>query len=342
MRIQFKKLPSVSIIIPTLNRLDSLKEGLLSLNKVDYPRKIFEVIVVANASPEKMIEMLKGIKKSLNYSFCYLKEKKAGPARARNLGIKKSKGEIIVFTDDDCMFEPGWLKKLIKPLEDPAIGCCGGEDRAYKKRNLFSICSDYAFSSFLGSGGIHGRPMPIKVGRFHPMTCNMASKKEYLVRAGLFDVNLYEGDETDLIYRLEKLGLETVPVDNAFVWHRTIDNLRGFIKKIYKRGKARVIMLQRYKMFSDFIYFLPALMVIFALFLLFFSLYKIIYLKIFIWLFAVYLFLLFLEGINSFLIHRKLLSIFIVPFLIFFQHAFHGIGFLSEMERVIFKKNDSA
>lgn len=324
-----KRLPSISIIIPTFNRVKVLKPALLSLNGLDYPRGKLEVVVVSDGSTDGTDEMMEQIGKKLNYRLSFIKEERRGISHAKNVAIEHSRGEIIVSTDDDCMFEPDWLKKLIAPFKDSRVASTGGPDRAYKEGNLFSMAANYAFSCFVGSGGVHGRPVPVKIGRFCPMGCNMAIRKKALDEVGLFDEKIAPGEETDLLYRLGKAGYQTVSVPEAFVWHRAIDNLDGFIRMVFRRGKARVIMVQRHGLISDFIYFLPALMVLTLSGLLLSSFLMPLLGRILTALIIIYSFILLSAGLSAFSYYRRGYCLFVVPLLIFIQHFTHGVGFLT-------------
>jgi len=323
-----KKLPSISIIIPTLNRKKLLKKALLSLNKVDYPRNLLEVVVVSDGSTdgtEKMVEM---IKKRLNYKFKFIKEKRKGISHAKNVAIKNSSGEIIVSTDDDCMFEKNWLKELIKPFEDPKVGSVGGPDRAIKEEGILAKSVDFAFNSFIGSGGIHGRFLKVRLGKFYPVGCNMAFRRRIVKKIGLFDEKLAPGEDTDLNHRIEKAGYKLAYVPSAFVWHRPKNNIRTFIPYVFKRGEARVEIIRRHFTYAEFIYFLPATMVLVALLLLFLSFFSPIWGKIFVSLFGIYFLFLFYAGLSAVFAYRNLLCFFLIPILIFLQHTLHGSGFL--------------
>lgn len=333
-----KKIPSVSIIIPTLNRRIVLREALLSLNSVDYPRTRFEVIVVSDGSTDGTEKMVASIKKDLNYKFKLIKEKRKGISHAKNVGIKKSKGEIIITTDDDCLFEPKWLKKLIEPLSNPEIGVVGGPDRPTEKQTILAKSIDYAFSSFIGSGGVHGRFLKIKLGKLYPIGCNSAFSKKALKLAGLFDENLAPGEDTDLNHRIEKAGFKLAYAPKAFVWHRPRSRLMTFIPYVLKRGAARVEIICRHHQYAELVYFLPALMVAVALVLLALSFFKLIFLKIFIGLLAFYFLLTLTAGISAFLTYRHPLYLFLVPLLIFIQHSCHGVGFLIRVAKLIIKK----
>lgn len=323
-----KRFPSVSVIIPTLNRKDVLKEALLSLNGVNYPRDRFEVVVVSDGSTDGTEKMVKKIKKKFNYRFVFIKQRRKGISHAKNVAIKNSKGKIIISTDDDCLFEKNWLRKLIKPFADPQVGAVGGPDRPVKNQGLIAKSIDFAFNSFFGSGGIHGRFIKVKLGKFYPIGCNTAFAKKALKKAGLFDENLAPGEDTDLDHRIENAGFKLAYVSEAFVWHRPKSDIRAFFPYVYKRGAARVEILRRHFQYAEFIYFLPAIMILIAFLLLSLSLYSLVFLKIFIFLFALYILLLFIAGIFAFLAYGELPYLFLVPVLIFFQHLMHGVGFI--------------
>ncbi|CAG0970165.1 partial heptose III glucuronosyltransferase, partial [Gammaproteobacteria bacterium] len=94
-----------SVVIPTFNRKDILRQCLKSLQAQDFTD--FEVLVVdgGNDGTEEMLAReFPG--------FRYLREERSGPSVARNLGIEQATGEIVAFTDDDCLPPPDWLSKM--------------------------------------------------------------------------------------------------------------------------------------------------------------------------------------------------------------------------------------
>lgn len=322
------KSPSVSVMIPTFNRKNVLVEALLSLNKVDYPRNQFEVIVVNDGSWDETKEAVKSIRKKLNYHFQFFNEKRKGISHAKNMAIKKSRGEIIISTDDDCLFEKTWLKKLIKPFSDPRIGAVGGPDRAIKNENVLAKSIDFAFSSFIGSGGIHGRFLKVKLGHVYPPGCNMAFRREVVQKIGYFDESLAPGEDTDYNHRIEKAGFKLSHIPSAFVWHRPRNNIKRFIPYIFKRGKARVEIIRRYPEYRELIYYLPAVMVITALSFILLSILSPIFLKILLIFVAAYAGLLFTAGVSAYQTYKNPIYLAIVPPLIMLQHTLHGLGFL--------------
>jgi len=94
-----------SVVIPTFNRKDTLRQGLLALQAQDYPD--YEVLVVDGGKDGTQQMMAAEFP-----TFRYLFEAKSGPSAARNLGIQEATGEIIAFTDDDTITPPNWLSML--------------------------------------------------------------------------------------------------------------------------------------------------------------------------------------------------------------------------------------
>ncbi|KKU05630.1 MAG: hypothetical protein UX07_C0014G0001, partial [Parcubacteria group bacterium GW2011_GWA2_45_30] len=93
-----------SIIIPTYNRAGLLKQGLEAVAAQTVPRYMYEVIVINDGSRDYTNRVAEEFQKNHpEINFTYLKQKNHGVSHARNQGIKRAKGEIIFFTDDDCV-----------------------------------------------------------------------------------------------------------------------------------------------------------------------------------------------------------------------------------------------
>jgi GT2 family glycosyltransferase len=103
----------VSVIMPHYEDLGGLRKCLAALDAQTYPREDFEIVVGDNASPsgpEKVAEAIAGRARLVTVT-----ERGAGPAR--NGAVAASSGEILAFTDSDCVPEPQWLAAGLKALE---------------------------------------------------------------------------------------------------------------------------------------------------------------------------------------------------------------------------------
>jgi len=115
---------TISVIIITRNRSESLKDTLTSL--AIQTRLPDEVVVVDNASADNTKEVVLSFSTQLNIKYVY--ESQRGIPYARNATLRNATGDILASLDDDCIAEKDWLKNLEIPfVRDPNIGAVGGE-----------------------------------------------------------------------------------------------------------------------------------------------------------------------------------------------------------------------
>ncbi len=105
--------PFVSVIVPVYNHAEHLKLCLGALDNQTYPKNCYEVIVIDNGSDD-----LENIKQIVNQytQTTFTSESKPGSYAARNQGLSIVKGEIIAFTDADCIPNNNWLEKGVENL----------------------------------------------------------------------------------------------------------------------------------------------------------------------------------------------------------------------------------
>jgi GT2 family glycosyltransferase len=129
-----------SVIIPTKNRPDDLAMTLDSIMKQSVP--VPEIIIVDQnentLSKEKVVKIFQD---NTYTNYVYIHDPKiSGIAQARNAGIKKSTGEIIVFFDDDVTLEPDYIKKVLEVYETfPKVAGIGGVVTNYQYLNVKRI-----------------------------------------------------------------------------------------------------------------------------------------------------------------------------------------------------------
>jgi glycosyltransferase involved in cell wall biosynthesis len=104
--------PHVSVVIPTYGRGESLRHTLTALAKQD--TRGFEVIVVDDGSPDQVAA--DAAPNAGVFDLRIIRQENAGPAAARNRGAREAGGEILAFTDDDCLPQPTWLSTLVQEL----------------------------------------------------------------------------------------------------------------------------------------------------------------------------------------------------------------------------------
>ncbi len=113
----------VSVIIPVFNNAERLRETLIGIERQEYKRDMFEVIVVDNGSTDNSPDVARSFQK---VSLLKETDHPNSPYSARNRGIESSQGEIIVLLDSTCVPEAYWLSEGVKTLENERADLVGG------------------------------------------------------------------------------------------------------------------------------------------------------------------------------------------------------------------------
>ncbi len=237
-------LPTVSVVLATRNRADSLARALDSLAGQDYPADHWEVIVVddgsADHTPDVVRQRADG---SFPVPLRYAHQEPSNVAVARERGRLLAGHTLVALTDDDCTFPPDWLRRLTAPLADPAVGAAGGTDRAPAQRSAFCGAVDYAFGSLLGTGGVRGGNGR-RVARFCPRGCNMVMRRSAVAQVGGFDPRFFNGEEIDLDYRLRHAGYRLAFAPACEVIHHRRATWRSLWRQIVGRGETRILLFR--------------------------------------------------------------------------------------------------
>jgi GT2 family glycosyltransferase len=101
-------LPTVSFVVPTYRRPDALRHTIAALQRVDYPRQRFEIIVVDDGSGDATGDVVAELAREAD-GLVYLQQENAGAASARNRGARAAAGDLLIFVDDDIVVEPSHI-----------------------------------------------------------------------------------------------------------------------------------------------------------------------------------------------------------------------------------------
>jgi glycosyltransferase involved in cell wall biosynthesis len=133
-----------SVVVVTKDRPENLRNLLRSL--IDQTLMPDEVIVVDNNSSKSYSSVLNEFRNRLNLTTVV--ETVVGIPAARNRGIKAASGDIILFTDDDCVADKHWVEEMVKPFyKNPYIGLVGGEINSEAK--VGSLVEEFCISETL-------------------------------------------------------------------------------------------------------------------------------------------------------------------------------------------------
>lgn len=225
--------PDVTIVIAVDNGATTIAACVSSLLAVRYPRERLEVVVVDNGSTDGTLERLRAFGDDIRV----LHEPTRGASAARNCGIRGARGELIAFTDADCVVEPGWLAALVAPLGDSLVGVVGGPILSRAGGNRIEQFGEV----------IHDQHRAIE--NEHPpyvASGNWASRRDVLVGVGLFDDGLRRAQDVDLAWRILQSGHRLVYAPDAIVRHRNEQTVWGLVKEGYVHGLHGVRMSRKH------------------------------------------------------------------------------------------------
>jgi glycosyltransferase involved in cell wall biosynthesis len=127
-----KNLPSISVLIPTLNAAKVLGSCLRSIANQDYPAEKIEIIIADGGSTDKTLEIAKRYRTKI-----YQNPLKTGEA-GKAVALRQARGELVVLIDSDNILpEKNWLKKMVEPFSDPEIIGSEPWEFTYRKQDGF-------------------------------------------------------------------------------------------------------------------------------------------------------------------------------------------------------------
>jgi len=224
--------PTVTVIVAAYDAAAVLGDCLRSLLALDYPADHLQIVVVDNASRDATAD----VARAGGPRVTVLHEPRRGAAAARNRGLAAATGEVVAFTDADCVVDSGWLTPLVAALDDPAVGIAGGRIHALRP------CTRIAELGEL----IHDHASAMASRPPYAITMSWASPRALLERVGGFDPSLLRCQDVDLAYRIVETGARLAFVPDSIVYHRNRATVRAMLTEGYLHGRGSVALRRIY------------------------------------------------------------------------------------------------
>lgn len=249
-------LPLFSIIIPVKNEAVILDRSLESLSRLDYPRERFEIIVCDGLSTDNTREV------ASRFGAKIVTNEKQIVVSGRNRGFEKALGDIIVFTDADCVFDSKWLKHSIKYFNDETVGGVGGLSLAPEDGSAFEKAINFIFylADMLKTTAHKQEKSLLKTSEVRDIPgCNAFYRKEALAKIMPVDEGLLTAEDVWMNYCIRKSGYRLIFASDAILWHHRRSSVLRFFRQIYRFaigrlqvGKRSLVLLNFFHVFFGF------------------------------------------------------------------------------------------
>lgn len=227
--------PFVSVVVPVYNEARGLPECLEGLHDQSYPQEKYEVLVVDNGSTDNTRQIIE------RHPVRYLEETTTQSSyAARNTGLWAAKGDLLAFTDADCVPRPNWLSAGVEPFRDPKVGGVAGRilsgtpsnavEEELKRRDWLAETAtlDHSFLPY-------------------PQTANAFYRRSVFEAIGDFEETWVSGGDADLAWRMQlNTSLKVAHEPSAIVEHRHRSDLGAIFRQSIKWGHGSAQLERKY------------------------------------------------------------------------------------------------
>lgn len=220
-----EQIPFVSVIIPVFNDSLRLRRCLEALARQSYPRSRYEVVVVDNGSDEDigaLVEAFPGV--------VFGREAQPGSYAARNTALELARGDVLAFTDSDCVPNPNWVARGVDALRrNPDDGLVAGQVELFFER------PDRPTSVELFES-VTAFPQQKYVQKYHyGATANVFTWRRVFEQVGPFNAALKSGGDREWGQRVHSAGFGVGYANDAVVEHparRSFDEMYRKIARV--------------------------------------------------------------------------------------------------------------
>lgn len=224
---------TVSIIIPTYNgarRIGKCIQALTAQSSLN----LVEILVIDDGSEDDTAAVV-----AKHPGVRVISQRNAGPAAARNRGALEAQGNILLFTDDDCVPTPNWLNAMLAPFQDDAVVGVKGVYLTHQK----AITARFVQLEYEDKY----RLMSTQANIDFIDTYSAGYRRERFLEMKGYDTSFPVAcaEDIELSYRMSALGWKMRFVPEAVVYHTHPDSFANYLKKKYKFAYWRMLAVRK-------------------------------------------------------------------------------------------------
>lgn len=251
--------PFVSVVIPIKNEEKYIKSFIQTLKKQSYPKDKMEIIFCDGNSSDNTLKCLKEFVDEKILDVIVLNNDKENAPSGVNLGIKKSKGDIIVRLDAHTFYPKEYIEKNVYHLinsDADNVGCpINTVGEGINGKAIAYICSSKfgVGNSKFRTSNYTGYVDTVPFGCF---------RKDLINKIGYFDENLPRSEDNDFNYRIRKYGGKILMFSEIFTEYHSRNTILSLCKMGFHNGKGIIELFKKEKNAIDIRHFIPFLFVL--------------------------------------------------------------------------------
>jgi GT2 family glycosyltransferase len=243
--VRLRSYPFVSVIVCSYNGAKTVGDCLRALDQIDYPH--YEIVFVDDGSTDRTQDVIaEWVREREEHparealpDFQNVQQTNLGLSAARNRGASAARGEIVAYTDSDCMPDRDWLYFIVGMLLSGDYAGVGGP-------NISPPAVNWIQAAVAAAPGGPSHVLLTDVIAEHIPGCNMAFFRWAFERVGGFDPEYRKaGDDVDFCWRLQNSGAVIAFSPTAIVWHYRRFTLKAF--RAQQRGYGEAEAMLRFK-----------------------------------------------------------------------------------------------
>jgi glycosyltransferase involved in cell wall biosynthesis len=330
--------PFVSIIIPCFNE-EKFMPGLLEdLIHQDYPHQLMEVMVIDGASEDQTRKIVLGY--AIKYPFLRLidNDKRFVPF-ALNLGIRESKGEVIIRMDSHAGYPANYVSLLVKHLYELNADNVGGIwDTVPGNDTNTALAVSRVLSSPFGIGNALYR-LKVKNARVVDTVPFGCYRREVFDKIGYFDEDLLRNQDDEFNARLKRNGGIIFLMPDVKITYYARTSLKSLGKMFFQYGLFKPLVNRKLDKPVTMRQFIPPLFVFFLVAFLIAGIFSSLFLNV--WLAGITLYIItdLLFTVKIMAETRNLLLIFYLPWIFVLVHISYGCGYLAGVWKFLIAGN---
>jgi len=320
-------LPFVSIVIACRDEEKFIGKCLDSILAQNYPKEKIEVLVVDGISEDETKQIVRKYSKKHHFIKLLANPKKFTNF-AFNVGLKASRGEIIMLMGAHAGYEKNYVSKCVKYLSAYDADNVGGIMKTLpRKKTLTAKAIAIVLSHPFGAGGSYFR-IGSKKPRWVDTVFGGCYKREVFDKVGLFNENLIRSQDMEFNLRLKRSGGKILLAPEIVSYYYPKSRLEDFFIHNFKDGFWQTYEFKFTKKLYCLRHYIPLLFVISLLGTAIYSIFSEIFLWLFLLIFSLYFLVNFYFSAKITLEQGNWRYFFVMPFVFACRHIGHGFGSL--------------